>query len=162
MQVKQRIVTTTTALERVTGVGDDNEQRPYTCHLAEFPSHVDEDFARQPRIPQRIRISPHLSEVIKGDIRVRMGRPRYHEIRVRDLEIWNRGQTLDRAHRNLKVFNWLHSLKEEEFELTSLRQDVSDEPPGLEDVSYGDMVLVRAVDDPDVKPLYQRNKTFIR
>ena len=161
-QVKHRIAVTTTAIERVTGMGDDNEQRPYTCHLEEFPAYIDDDFAKHPKIPQKIRISPHLSDVIKSDIRVRMGRPRYHEIRVRDVEIWNRGQTLDRAHRNLKVFNWLHSLKEDEFDVASLQQNINDVPPDLDDVTFGEMVLIRAVDEPDVKPLYEQKKTYVR
>ena len=162
LQVKHRIDLTTTALERVTGLGDDNEQRPYTCNLPEFPHYVDEDFAFQPKIPQKIRISPHLSDVIKSDIRVRMGRPRYHEIRVRDVELWNRGQNLGRAHRNLKVFNWLHSLKEHEFDEATVRQDIHDVPPDLDDVTFGEMVLIRAADEPDVKPLYEQKKTYIR
>ncbi|KAK7110105.1 hypothetical protein V1264_014033 [Littorina saxatilis] len=160
--VKQRIAVTTTALERVTGMGDDNEQRPYTCHLPEFPAFIDDDFALQPKISQKIRISPHLSDVIKSDIRVRMGRPRYHEIRVQDVEMWTRGQTLDRAHQNLKVFNWLHSLKEDEFDLASLQQDINDVPPDVDDVTFGDMVLIRAVDEPDVKPLFQHKKTYVK
>ncbi|KAK7469524.1 hypothetical protein BaRGS_00036470, partial [Batillaria attramentaria] len=157
-KVKHRITTTTTALERVTGMGDDNEQRPYSCHLQEFPSYIDDDFALMPKIPQKLRISPQLSHVIKTDIQVRMGRPRYHEIRVRDLELWNRGQTLDRAHRNLKVFNWLHSLKEDEFDAASVQQTINDVPPDLEEVTFGEMVLIRAVDEPDVKPLFERKK----
>ncbi|KAL8584011.1 hypothetical protein ACOMHN_048618 [Nucella lapillus] len=161
-KVKRRIAVTTSALERVTGLGDDNEQRPYTCHLPEFPSYVNEDFAHQPKIPQKIRIAPHLSDVIKSDIKVRMGRPRYHEIRVHDLDMWSRGQTLDRSHRNLKVFNWLHSLKEDEFEEASLKQTIHDVPPDLDDVTFGDMVLIRAADEPDIKPLYQQKKMYVR
>ncbi|KAL8622623.1 hypothetical protein ACOMHN_009257 [Nucella lapillus] len=166
-KVKRRIATTATALERVTGLGDDNEQKAdYTCHLSEFPAYVAQDYGMRPKIPQKIRISPQLSEVIKSDIRVRMGRPRYHEIREQDLEQWNRGQTLDRAHRNLKVFNWLHSLKEGEFnEAEALRQRINDVPPDERDLTFGDMVLIRAVDDPDVKPLFQHSenkKTFVR
>jgi hypothetical protein len=163
-QVKHRIKATTSALERVTGLGDNNEQRPYSSHMREFPNYIDDDFAFQPKIPQKIRISPQLSDVIKSDIRIRMGRPRYHEIREYDLLMWDRGQTLGRAHRNLKVFNWLHSLREDEFDEATVRQDINDVPPDLDDVSYGDMVLIRAVDDPDVKPLYEQKKMkiFIR
>lgn len=161
-KVKQRIGATTSALGRVTGVGDDNEQRPYACHLPEFPRHTRDDFARYPRIPQTLRISPHLSDVIKSDIRLRMGRPRYHEIRERDLELWDRGQPLGRAHRNLKVFNWLHSLREDQFHAATVRQDINDVLPDLEDVTFGQMVLIRAVDEPDVKPLFERKKNYIR
>nr|KAG5688452.1 hypothetical protein BaRGS_003049 [Batillaria attramentaria] len=158
-KVKHRITTTTTALERVTGMGDDNEQRPYSCHLQEFPSYIDDDFALDAQNPAKTsHLSPQLSHVIKTDIQVRMGRPRYHEIRVRDLELWNRGQTLDRAHRNLKVFNWLHSLKEDEFDAASVQQTINDVPPDLEEVTFGEMVLIRAVDEPDVKPLFERKK----
>ena len=160
--MKHRIAVTNTALERVTGVGDDNEPRPYTCHLPEFPNYIDDDFALQPKIPQQIRISPQLSHVIKNDIKVRMGRPRYHEIRLQDLAQWNRGQVLDRAHRNLKVFNWLHSLKEDEFDTTSLQQTIHDIPPEDSDVTYGEMILIRAADEPEIKPLYEQKKTFVR
>jgi hypothetical protein len=99
-----------------------------------------------------MRISPFLSNIIREDIKVRMGRPRYHEIKVKDLEWWNRGQHLNRAHRNLKVFNWLHSLREDDFEHI-LDLDIIDNPPvGRDDIA---IMHVEAADEPDIKPLYQ-------
>lgn len=154
-KVKMKIATTTRALSRVTGYGDDNGLRTTTGPLSEFPSLVEEDYSYLPKIVQKIRISPQLSHVIQQDIKVRMGRPRYHEISVQDLAMWNRGQNLDRTHRNLKVFNWLHSLREEEFD-NDLDPEIDDRPP--EDCS-GDMIHVRAVDEPKVKPLFERLKT---
>lgn len=72
--------------------------------------------------------------------------------------MWNRGQALDRAHRNLKVFNWLHSLKEDDFDATSLEQEVNDSPPVGDDVTLREVLFVRAVDEPDIKPLLERRK----
>ncbi|XP_025094109.1 uncharacterized protein LOC112563886 [Pomacea canaliculata] len=161
--VKQRIAGTTIALERVTGMGDNNEPRMYPAHLDEFPSFTEENFATIARIPQKIRISPHLSDVIKSDIKVRMGRPRYHEIREEDLEMWNRGLSLNRAHRNLKVFNWLHSLREDEFDVNPMHQTISDVLPDEDDTTFGEMVLVKAVDEPDIRPLLERiRKNYIK
>jgi hypothetical protein len=56
---------------------------------------IDDDYGFRPKIIQKMRISPFLSNIIREDIKVRMGRPRYHEIKVKDLEWWNRGQHLD-------------------------------------------------------------------
>ncbi|XP_035829660.1 uncharacterized protein LOC118479144 [Aplysia californica] len=155
-KVKSRIMSTTTALERATGYGDDNEARTYVGPLEEYPGLVEEDYSHVAKIPQRLRISPHLSNVIRTDIHVRMGRPRYHEIREKDLVMWDRGQFLDRAHRNLKVFNWLHSLKESDFDMR-IPEAVEDTPPGC-DVTTRDEVVV-SVDDPKIKPLFERLKT---
>ncbi|GFO16431.1 hypothetical protein PoB_004293600 [Plakobranchus ocellatus] len=154
-KVKSKIATTTSALERATGYGDDNSPQNFIGPLEEYPNLVDQDYSQVARIPQRIRISPHLSDVIRTDINVRMGRPRYHEIRMRDLDLWNRGTDLDRSHCNLKVFNWLHSLRETEFDM-SLPEGVEDAPPGG-DVTTRDEVVV-AVDEPEIKPLFERLK----
>ncbi|GFS17365.1 hypothetical protein ElyMa_003236700 [Elysia marginata] len=154
-KVKSKIDSTTSALERATGYGDDNSPQSFIGPLEEYPNLVDQDYSKVARIPQRIRISPHLSDVIRTDIHVRMGRPRYHEIRIQDLLIWNRGTDLDRSHRNLKVFNWLHSLRETEFDL-SLPEGVEDDPPGG-DITTRDEVVV-AVDEPEIKPLFERLK----
>ena len=154
-KVKSKIDSTTSALERATGYGDDNSPQSFVGPLEEYPNLVDQDYSKVARIPQRIRISPHLSDVIRTDIHVRMGRPRYHEIRIHDLDMWNRGTDLDRSHRNLKVFNWLHSLRETEFDL-SLPEGVEDAPPGGE-VTTRDEVVV-AVDEPEIKPLFERLK----
>lgn len=144
-------------------MGDNNEPRMYPAHLDEFPSFTEENFATIARIPQKIRISPHLSDVIKSDIKVRMGRPRYHEIREEDLEMWNRGLSLNRAHRNLKVFNWLHSLREDEFDVNPMHQTISDVLPDEDDTTFGEMVLVKAVDEPDIRPLLERiRKNYIK
>lgn len=152
-QVKQKISITRLALKRVTGVGDGNEQQQTTGRHDEFPKHVEDDFCNKPRIVQKMRISPHLSGVIYDDIQVRMGRPRYHEIRESDLEQWNRGQSLNRAHRNLKVFNWLHSLKEKEF-----REEMVPEIKDEIDLTLADdldLLHVESADEPHVKPLYR-------
>lgn len=150
-RVKKRIKTTTSALERVTGYGENNKFQRRVGRCRDFPQLIDDDYGFKPKIVQRMRISPFLSSVIRQDIQVRMGRPRYHEISVKDLEWWNRGQKLNRAHRNLKVFNWLHSLKEDEFEHL-LDVEILDTPPESRD----DIVEmhVEAADEPDLKPLY--------
>lgn len=152
-RVKDKITSTRKALKRVTGVGDTNEQQQYVGRHDEFPKHVQDDYSHKPRIIQKMRISPHLSGVIHDDIQIRMGRPRYHEIREADLQQWNRGQPLNRAHRNLKVFNWLHSLKERDF-----REEIITEIKDEIDLTLADdldLLHVEAADDPDVKPLYR-------
>ncbi|XP_060064565.1 uncharacterized protein LOC132544922 [Ylistrum balloti] len=150
-----RIKSTTAALERVTGFGEDNEFQRTVGRHEEFPLHVTDDYGLHPKIVQRIRISPQLSNVIQTDIKVRMGRPRYHEIRVRDMEIWNRGQRLDRGHTNLKVFNWLHSLREDLFEKDIESTSDTNVPSRHEKLG---ILHVESADEPDVKPLYL--KTF--
>lgn len=60
-----------------------------------------------------------------------MGRPRYHEIRTSDLELFNLDQPeLGRSSRNLMIFNWLLSL-DETYELCSEPgiQDLEGKPP---------------------------------
>lgn len=150
-RVKKRITATTVAINRVTGFGEDNRMQRVVGRHEEFPHLVEEDYAVVPKIVQRIRISPSLSQVIKDDMKVRMGRPRYHEIRIRDLEQWNKNQKLDRSHRNLKVFNWLHSLREDDFDkdIEPYIQDCVPSPD--EDVQ---IIHVEAADERDVKPLY--------
>ncbi|KAL3864836.1 hypothetical protein ACJMK2_006486 [Sinanodonta woodiana] len=151
-RVKKKIQSTASALERVTGLGEPNRPRSVIGRHDEFPMHVEEDFCIKPRITQKIRISPELSFVIKDDIKVRMGRPRYHEIRIRDLEQWNKGQDMGRSHRNLKVFNWLHSLKEAEFQKEVIPV-IKDAVP---EVSNNiDLFHIESADEPDVKPLYK-------
>lgn len=152
VRVKEKIESTRSALSRVSGLGEDNELRTIVGIHEEFPRHTEEDFSHKPRIIQRMRISPQLSGVIHDDIKVRMGRPRYHEIRMEDIELWNRGQKLDRAHRNLKVFNWLHSLRESQF-IKNVIPDIKDE---VQDVVRDVEILhVESADEPDVKPLYR-------
>lgn len=152
-RVKHRITSTRQALKRVTGVGDRNDQQHLVGRHDEFPKHVEQDFSHKPRIVQKMRISPYLSGVIHDDIQIRMGRPRYHEIRVSDLEHWNKGQNLNRAHRNLKVFNWLHSLKEDQFK-EEATPEINDEID-LDLADELDLLHVEAADEPDVKPLYR-------
>ncbi|XP_041370994.1 uncharacterized protein LOC121384600 [Gigantopelta aegis] len=155
-KVKSKIATTTSALNRVTGYGDNNDQKKARrAKSDEFPGYTDEDFGRLPRMMQKIRISPHLSQVIQQDIKVRMGRPRYHEISVHDMELWDRGQKLDRSHRNLKVFNWLHSLREDMFDEDIASSDIEDEPTE-DDMHTGNMIHIEAADEPNVKPLFER------
>ena len=151
-RVKNRIKTTNSALERVTGYGENNAMQKMVGRCKDFPQFIDDDYGFRPKIIQKMRISPFLSNIIREDIKVRMGRPRYHEIKVKDLEWWNRGQHLNRAHRNLKVFNWLHSLREDDFEHI-LDLDIIDNPPvGRDDIA---IMHVEAADEPDIKPLYQ-------
>ena len=151
-RVKKKISSTRSALSRVSGLGEDNELRTIVGVHEEFPRHTEDDFSQRPRIIQRMRISPHLSGVIHDDIQVRMGRPRYHEIRVDDLELWNRGQKLDRAHRNLKVFNWLHSLRESQF-IKHVVPDIKDELGDM--INDIEILHIESADEPDVKPLYK-------
>lgn len=153
-RVKQRIASTRTALKRVTGFGDSNTQVMTVGSHDEYPKHVDEDFCHKPRIIQKMRISPHLSGVIHDDIQVRMGRPRYHEIRVNDLAQWDRGQELNRAHRNLKVFNWLHSLRDMTF-TSNVIPVINDDIPS-EDSTDLELLHVESADEPDVKPLFRQ------
>ncbi|OWF55265.1 uncharacterized protein LOC110462204 [Mizuhopecten yessoensis] len=149
-----RIKSTTAALERVTGFGEENDFQRTVGRHEEFPFHIIDDYGLHPKIVQRIRISPQLSNVIQTDIKVRMGRPRYHEIRVRDMDIWNRGQKLDRGHTNLKVFNWLHSLREDLFEKDT-ECVVNDTLPSRHE-NLG-ILHVESADEPDVKPLYLKS-----
>lgn len=150
-RVQKKIMSTTMAINVLTGYGESNERQTMIGRHEEFPEFVHEDYCAKPKMVQRIRITPDLSLVIKDDIRIRMGRPRYHEIRIRDLEIWNRGQLLNRSHRNLKVFNWLHSLKENEFE-KDIEPYIDDSiPANPDDV---DVLHVESADEPDIKPLY--------
>ena len=151
-RVKKRIASTRSALSRVSGLGEDNELRTIVGVHEEFPRHTEDDFSHRPRIIQRMRISPSLSGVIHDDIQVRMGRPRYHEIRINDLELWNRGQKLGRAHTNLKVFNWLHSLRESQF-IKHVIPDIKDEIGDL--VKDLEVLHIESADEPDVKPLYK-------
>ena len=152
-KVKRKIESTTKALKRCSGLGDGNEQKTQVGVHEEFPKHVEDDYSHKPRIIQRMRISPHLSGVISDDIKVRMGRPRYHEIRINDLEQWNKGFIMNRSHRNLKVFNWLQSLKEEEF-IKNVLSEIDDTLPNDEALDL-ERYQVESADEPDVKPLYR-------
>lgn len=151
-RVKRKIDTTRLALKRATGYGDDNEQKIFVGSQDEYPKHIDEDFSYKPRIIQKMRISPHLSGIIHDDIQVRMGRPRYHEIRVTDLDQWNKGQELNRAHRNLKVFNWLHSLRDVQFKNTNVIPIIDD---ALPDEHSLELIHVESAEEPDVAPLFR-------
>lgn len=149
-KVKQRIGITSRALRRVTGLGDDNRGTYNIGVHKEYPRFTDDDFSLIPKISQRIRISPALSAVINEDIKIRMGLPRYHEIKTKDLEMWDRGQSLNRSHRNLKVFNWLHSLREDEFE-SQVENPIDD------DHDESIYIHVESVDEPDIIPLYSKS-----
>ncbi|KAK6174469.1 hypothetical protein SNE40_017740 [Patella caerulea] len=141
-KVKKRIASTNIALERVSRVTGTRTNTTNTSKRT-ITNH-----------PQNIRISPELSSVIQQDIRMRMGRPRYHEIRKQDVQIWDRGQQLNRSHRNLKVFNWLHSLQEDKFDPdihSNVRDDLS--RPNSNSCAF---VHVDSVDEPPFKPLSQQ------
>ncbi|ESO93141.1 hypothetical protein LOTGIDRAFT_162170 [Lottia gigantea] len=144
-KVRERIASTTMALDRVSRKSASRPQSTAGC------------IRTDPNNPQNIRISPELGDVIKQDIKSRMGRPRQHEIRQQDVENLNHGYTLDRSHRNLKVFNWLHSLKEGEFV-------TDDKVDGETDRSLNSMSIVHvhvdAVDEPKLKPInFGRSKS---
>ena len=159
VRVKQKIDSTRAALKRVTGFGDENEPANSVGTHEEYPKHIEEDFCHKPKIIQRMRISPNLSGIIHEDIRVRMGRPRYHEIRQNDLQQWDKGQVLNRAHRNLKVFNWLHSLKDVTFS-SIVTSDIIDEVPD-EDEESDVLLHVEAADEPDTAPLFRQYEVRI-
>lgn len=158
-RVKEKISSTRTALKRVTGFGDTNEQIVAVGTHDEYPKHIEEDFCQKPRMIQKMRISPHLSGIIHDDIQVRMGRPRYHEIRINDLAQWDKGQVLNRAHRNLKVFNWLHSLRDVEF-IRNVIPEIRDEIPD-EDSTDLELLHVESADEPDVKPMFRQYEVRI-
>ncbi|XP_053406684.1 uncharacterized protein LOC123547650 [Mercenaria mercenaria] len=158
-RVKQRIDSTRTALKRVTGFGDKNEHKTFVGTHEEYPKHIEDDFCHKPRIIQQMRISPHLSGIIHDDIHVRMGRPRYHEIRLNDLEQWNKGQDLNRAHRNLKVFNWLYSLKNVKFDTIVIQEIIDDLPD--DESALQELLHVEAADEPDIAPLFRQYEVRI-
>ena len=149
----KKIKSTTAALERVTGFGEHNSVPIKYGRNEEFPFHVEEDYGCYPKIVHRIRVSPHLSDVIKTDIKIRMGRPRYHEIRKRDIDVWTKGQKLDKAHTNLKVFNWLHSLREGDFQ-KNIEKPIYDVVPNEHEPVDLAILHVESADEPDAKPLY--------
>ncbi|CAL1542859.1 unnamed protein product [Lymnaea stagnalis] len=148
-KVKSEIKSTTNALKKMTG---HISPRPLSGTLTDNPHLVKANYNRWVMFPHRMKISPHLSKVIQADVKVRMGRPRYHEIRIRDLHLWNEGHALDRAHRNLKVFNWLHSLKESEFEMLISEATFDDTLPGSDEPVKDEVVV--SVDEPKLKPLF--------
>lgn len=118
-RAKERIHKTTAALHRTTGFGDSLD----TCGImsAERGRYTAADYARFPRYPQHIRVAPQLSQVIKEDIRTRVGKPRYHEITIQDLARFDsQCLQLGRFHTNLLVFDWLNSLDNQVFELRSV------------------------------------------
>ena len=158
-RVQKKITATSNAINRATGLGDNNSMQRVIGRHEEFPHLVEEDYAFVPKIVQRIKISPQLSNVIKDDIKVRMGRPRYHEIKVKDLEQWNKSMRLDRSHTNLKVFNWLHSLREDDFD-KDIEPYIQDTIPSSEDDVEN--VHVEAADERDVKPLYLKKFDLLK
>ena len=114
-RVFSKIRKTAEALDRATGWGDNTD----TCReITDEPVvYTDTDYSKVPKYPQEIRISPLLSSTIKQDIRHRMGRPRQHEIRTKDVKELDRDNPdLDRAHRNLLIFNWLITMDDVEYE----------------------------------------------
>lgn len=134
-KVKQRIQHTITALERVTGHGDPTDVIAKIDD--DYGRYTASDYARLPRYPQNIRIAPQLSRVIKEDIRLRMGRPRRHEIRVSDLKSLDAERpALDRTHRNLLIFNWLITLEEPLFDCTNAPDIVDQEGEGHRERTY--------------------------
>ncbi|CAG2203136.1 LINGO [Mytilus edulis] len=69
-RVQKRIKTTTSALERVTGYGENNASQKTVGRCKDFPHLVDDDYGFKPKIIQKMRISPYLSNVIRTDIKI--------------------------------------------------------------------------------------------
>ncbi|CAH1782878.1 unnamed protein product [Owenia fusiformis] len=148
-KVKYRIRETVRALERVTGTGDPPTVcRGYFDRDEAFP-YIENDFTQVPRIPQNVRIAPQLSKVIKADIKHRMGRPRYHEVRKADLAAFDKAKDRGiRSNRNLMIFDWLNSINEDYYDHeasveriapVNSKEDLQYDPPDIkEEVPLGE------------------------
>ena len=138
--VKKRINRTLQALHRFTGHGDDTD-----VTKGKNGAYTEKDHSRVPRYPQSIRVAPALAEVIRDDITLRMGRPKFQEINQHDLQTFDSltGQKLGRNTRNLLIFNWLQNVNEDEFE------DLADQV--IEDFEY-----VKPTNEFDYKEIVQR------
>ncbi|KAK2149445.1 hypothetical protein LSH36_452g01009 [Paralvinella palmiformis] len=112
--VHAQIYSTVTALDRIAGLGDN------TTDLNPIPEerglYTDTDYGHVPRYPQNIRVAPQLVHVITSEVKRRVTQPRHYELRQQDVYRFDRMQpSLDRASRNLFIFNWLAQLNERHF-----------------------------------------------
>jgi hypothetical protein len=118
LKVKKRILMTTFELNRITGYGD-----PGNVYIASAEGDsfrfTEEDYSKIPRIPQRFRVAPQLSRVIRQEIRYKTGRPCYRELEERDLRIFDRKKSKDMdegTFKELCIFHWLVDIDEDQFE----------------------------------------------
>lgn len=117
--MRRKILDTLARLDNITGYGDapdvpiKNMKDP-----ADLFPHIEADFAKLPKMPQRVRVAPQLSTVIKDEIRQRIGKPREVEIKQNHVEKFNQTtkKLSERTQRNLMIFNWLQNLDEDHFE----------------------------------------------
>ncbi|XP_064631662.1 uncharacterized protein LOC135489955 [Lineus longissimus] len=118
LKVRKRILMTTFELNRMTGYGD-----PDSVYVASADSDwlrfTDEDYSKIPRIPQRFRVAPQLSRVIRQDIRYKTGRPCYRKLKERDLSAFEREKLKEMTEETFKelcIFHWLVDIDEDKFE----------------------------------------------
>ncbi len=120
----KQIYNTLMTLSRMTGYGDSTT---IIARQVDERHFTDADYSKTTRYPQSIRVAPQLTQIIKGDIKSRMGQPRRKLIKERDVRIWNEDQPpLGRTHRNLIIFDWLVSIDEFDYEMMN--------PPPIEDL----------------------------
>ena len=136
-RVGRRIRATVFALELMTGHGDSTDV--VVDVIGDVGLYTRADFARTARYPQNVRIAPQLSDVIRANIRDRMGKRRVRPITVADIRsLNNECAQLGRYQRNLMIFNWLQDVDEATFtglpepaivELEAVPPRVRDYPP---------------------------------
>ncbi|XP_013379684.1 uncharacterized protein LOC106151131 isoform X1 [Lingula anatina] len=116
-KMRRKILNTLADLDHNTGYGDTHHASMETMKDPSAFLRIEDDFQKLPRMPQRIRIAPQLAKVIKDDIRDRIGKPRYTEIKETLLQRFNKNlDQNERTQRNLMIFNWLQNLDEKNFE----------------------------------------------
>ena len=136
-RVGRRIRATVFALELMTGHGDSTDV--VVDVVGDVGLYTRADFARTARYPQNVRIAPQLSDVIRANIRDRMGKRRVRPITVADIRsLDNECAALGRYQRNLMIFNWLQDVDDATFtglpepaivELEAVPPRVRDYPP---------------------------------
>ena len=137
--VRQKIKRTVSAVRRKTGYGDDLNMVGIVPQ--EKGIYTSADYARIPKYPQQVLITPELSNVINVDIRSRMGRPRFHEIRRKDIRYFDsQNPPLDKANRNLIIFNWLLTNNEDDYEF-SLEPEIFDLEGEERNKNYGEVLF---------------------
>ena len=138
LKVQRTVAATLEALHKSTGVGSNTTE--VVRVPGEYGRYTADDYARYPRYPQHVRIAPQLSRLIRDDIQDRMGRPRKHALRVRDIVQFDQEMSqLGRAQRNLMIFNWLNSVTEEEWEKGSA-PSIYDVEGMVEETRYPDLL----------------------
>ena len=136
-RVGRRIRATVFALELMTGHGDSTDV--VVDVVGDVGLYTRADFARTARYPQNVRVAPQLGDVIRANIRDRMGKRRVRPITVADIRsLDNECAALGRYQRNLMIFNWLQDVDEATFtglpepaivELEAVPPRVRDYPP---------------------------------